>query len=738
MTHPAVLYVEAGLALVPIPRGSKGPTLAGWQTQQAAIRDTTAAAKLNGGNIGLAHRWCGTCCLDVDDYERASAWLQERGVDLAALLSAEDAVQIHSGKPNRAKLLYRLPLGIDHLPTKQPPGSGVEFRCANDDGTGTVQDVLPPSIHPDTQRPYEWRGDYTRIPVLPACLLVLWRALAKPQQHKSHSAGDGHEAWLNALLAGDDLHNNARALIARMAAKGVEANVIRAAFDALRPALESARGADRVRELFDAELERLITGADKFREPANDAQPLDIFRVPVAPAIPPELFPAVLRKYALPVAKSAGHDPSAYLMACLAAAAAAIDDNVRIQLRRQSEFYQSARLWVLLIGPSSAAKSPALKAATKPLFDLHSQLRRDYAAKVAGMTEDDARREPVPTVLVADTTIEALRDTLRDNPRGVVAVYEELDSWIGSHDAYRAGAGKDRGEWLRLYDGGPHTVDRATGPAKQRHVFVPNWGAGILGATTYAALRRHAKNLPPDGLLQRFLIVNVAPMAAWDDTGHSSNLKPERDAFEACLLEMRQLSKCTIKLSAEATRLLSTRQAEITAATDAVESLSADLAAHLGKHIGLLGRVALTLHCIEHRQNALLHEVSGAAMQAADQLLRVLLKHAAAMYGQIGRANESADLAKAIGAAIVAGSLMQLMRSDLSHACRAFRDASEHARDAALRYLEDAAWLTPVLTERQYAGRPTRYAVNPRVHDLFADAGEALKQRRAAVREVFA
>ena len=176
-------------------------------------------------------------------------------------------------------------------------------------------------------------------------------------------------------------------------------------------------------------------------------------------------------------------------------------------------------------------------------FDLHAELRKAYRDKVATMSEDEARTEPVPTVIVEDTTTEALRDTLRDNERGVIAVYEELDSWIGSHDAYRAGSSKDRAEWLRLYDGGPHTVDRATGSVKQRHVFVPNWGASILGATTYAALRRHAKNLPPDGLLQRFLVVTVQPMTAWDDGWQSSNLKPEREAFEACLLEMRQLSK---------------------------------------------------------------------------------------------------------------------------------------------------------------------------------------------------
>ena len=53
-----------------------------------------------------------------------------------------------------------------------------------------------------------------------------------------------------------------------------------------------------------------------------------------------------------------------------------------------------------------------------------------------------------------------------------------------------------------------------------------------------------------------------------------------------------------------------------------------------------------------------------------------------------------------------------------------------------MRYLEDAAWLTPVM-DRQYGGRPALYTVNPLVHDRFADAGVTLKARRAAVREVF-
>ncbi|MPZ47256.1 MAG: AAA family ATPase [Betaproteobacteria bacterium] len=178
MGDAAVEYVRAGLALVPIAAGSKAPTTPGWQTRERCVLAEDAARRVNGGNLGLAHAYCmpsPTCALDIDDYDSADVWLRERGIDLGALLAADDAVQIRSGRPGRAKLLYRLPRA---LATVKPEGSGLELRCASRDGA-TVQDVLPPSMHPETQQPYTWAGagSYDAIPTIPAALLVLWRTL---------------------------------------------------------------------------------------------------------------------------------------------------------------------------------------------------------------------------------------------------------------------------------------------------------------------------------------------------------------------------------------------------------------------------------------------------------------------------------------------------------------------------------------------------------------------------------
>jgi hypothetical protein len=177
-------YVAAGLALVPIPLGQKGPVREGWNLRANTITDPERAARLT-GNVGLAHAYCTptpTMALDIDDLAQAEVWLAEEEVDLGSLLNAPDAVHNKSGMPFRIKLLYRCPEGVIFPPTavvksRAGPHSRtiLEFRCASANGR-TVQDVLPPSIHPVTGKPYQWggRGHWSAIPTIPPQLLMAW------------------------------------------------------------------------------------------------------------------------------------------------------------------------------------------------------------------------------------------------------------------------------------------------------------------------------------------------------------------------------------------------------------------------------------------------------------------------------------------------------------------------------------------------------------------------------------
>jgi putative DNA primase/helicase len=180
--------IESGLALVPIPAHAKGPTMKGWNDPRRVVRTAARASMLMGRNVGLAHAYCTptpTAALDLDDCRAAARWFRERGIELGPLVLAPDAVVISSGTPNRLKLLYRLPPGLPALPTKAisgPDGKMVlELRCATSAGK-TVQDVIPPSVHP-TGRRYQWlgQGDPREIPPLPSSLIDRWKSLLLPE-----------------------------------------------------------------------------------------------------------------------------------------------------------------------------------------------------------------------------------------------------------------------------------------------------------------------------------------------------------------------------------------------------------------------------------------------------------------------------------------------------------------------------------------------------------------------------
>jgi hypothetical protein len=176
--------IASGLALVDIPYGQKGPTTVGWNLQQNCITDPSQSAHLQGGNIGLAHAYCTptpTCAIDIDNYKTAKPWLAMHGIELDALLTTPGAVLISSGRKFRIKLLYRLPTNSAPLESKKivgPDGqTALEFRCSTRDGK-TVQDVLPPSRHPDG-RDYVWLGDGNplRVPEIPEELVNVWHTL---------------------------------------------------------------------------------------------------------------------------------------------------------------------------------------------------------------------------------------------------------------------------------------------------------------------------------------------------------------------------------------------------------------------------------------------------------------------------------------------------------------------------------------------------------------------------------
>jgi hypothetical protein len=104
-------------------------------------------------------------------------------------------VRIES-RPGRAKLIYTVQQAI---PSFKLPG--FELRCAAGNRL-TVQDVLPPSIHPVTNKPYQWRygspiGHWSKAPPLPPQFAELWSSLIAPTSPKLKHPTQANRTVLN-------------------------------------------------------------------------------------------------------------------------------------------------------------------------------------------------------------------------------------------------------------------------------------------------------------------------------------------------------------------------------------------------------------------------------------------------------------------------------------------------------------------------------------------------------------
>lgn len=171
-------------ALTWIPPAGKAPRHVGWNQPSGYLTDPDQAAEHwrihPHHNLGLVLGPSGIATFDLDQLAWSRIALAAVGLDLEALLKLGAAWE---GNPQKAKRVFALPSDSDLRLRKliwpnpddpEEPVTVLELRA------GPVQDVLPPSTHPDTRRPYRWLPGRTPwelggYPPLPEELLNLWR-----------------------------------------------------------------------------------------------------------------------------------------------------------------------------------------------------------------------------------------------------------------------------------------------------------------------------------------------------------------------------------------------------------------------------------------------------------------------------------------------------------------------------------------------------------------------------------
>ena len=156
-----------GLTPLPIPRHSKGPTMAGWNklrwpdptedtgegedAVRAAFEEYTAGGSTN---LGVLLGEASGDLIDVDlDHPAAQRLKSYLLPYTAAVHGRETSRKSHywyRAKPGTLPSTRRL-----RIPDKSGRGSGVSVEIR---GNG-AQTLVPPSIHPDTAETYEWEGE---------------------------------------------------------------------------------------------------------------------------------------------------------------------------------------------------------------------------------------------------------------------------------------------------------------------------------------------------------------------------------------------------------------------------------------------------------------------------------------------------------------------------------------------------------------------------------------------------
>lgn len=190
MTRPIHWYARRyteryGFHIVPIEPGRKFPSSNDWGN--TAITDPDKAEdfyKQNPTwNIGAALGPSNLCSLDIDCEESFQTVLDEFGIDPQELWKYPTI----QGRDKGRRLMFRVPADVSLPYTKlnwkredDPSKSYTVFELRAACDGKQRQDALPPSVHPDTGKPYKWivqppkpEQDW---PEPPQWLLAMWTA----------------------------------------------------------------------------------------------------------------------------------------------------------------------------------------------------------------------------------------------------------------------------------------------------------------------------------------------------------------------------------------------------------------------------------------------------------------------------------------------------------------------------------------------------------------------------------
>jgi hypothetical protein len=485
--------------------------------------------------------------------------------------------------------------------------------------------------------------------------------------------------------------------------------------------------------------------------------PADLFMPIRLPQLKAEWLPDVIAEYALDQSEIIGCDPVILAASAITVCASASDDAIKVQPNQHNHGWtESARLWTAIIGDPSSKKSPGISKATShlrkidiDLYEVEQKARAEYGlqrriyeaaekAYIADQAKGGFKQKPEPPVepkidrmLIEDTTIEAMSEVLKNNPRGILLLSDELSGWLGSMDAYKkAGSGgADRPHWLTAYNGGPRRIDRISRGA----TLVPNWSACVLGGIQPDVIRKIFTDVPEDGLLQRFIPIVARP-------GHAGSNRAQRgDTVRAY---HRVIDRLVATVPNPEWRIALSEEAED--CHDRIRDfyyelrdlavLPKPLLSFMGKWEGLSPRLMLTFHLIEcatHGETVYKPICEATAVRVMNFMKEFLFDHAYSFYQDTLADSGITDAVRWVGGYILSKNSKLISNRELLQNFAWWRAAKDWDRQQVWSRLVDFGWCVP----HGRAGdktltKPTQYVVSPLVHFKFEERAREETERR--------
>lgn len=488
-------------------------------------------------------------------------------------------------------------------------------------------------------------------------------------------------------------------------------------------------------------------------------------RKPLPPFEERWIFPSI-RPFVLNLAAMVGCDPGVTYLQALAFASGCLSDDIKVRVRPNQDWAESARLWACVVGESGDGKSPSMRgimresrdlaisiaqrskekqAAYKDELDLWDLDRKAWLAKKQkGEPAGDRPMQPPKPVnemlYFNGTTAEGLLDQQEQSTRGAMLYADEMLGWLNGMDQYKAnGKGSDRQLWLSAWDGAEY-VGILVGKLRT----IPNTGVTIIGGSQPSAFARASQklNLDQDGLMQRVLVYN-----SLGDANENSEQIADRDAISrwkailSRLYHMKtHLDHCVFSESAHAIR----KECDAwIASLRGVTGIPVAARQALSKWRAYLPRIALTLHAIEAADygcEVIPATIDDVTTECAYAYMRECLwPHMLSFYNSLLDTGEEVGFVGAFANYVLARDLTRIKPHQLTANWSHYRKlVTIQQRKEFWARVEQSGWARPCGIVNRTTGIAQEYEINPQVWDgrfdeQIAQAKDQVKRFRAAM-----